>query len=277
MATELKCGEKVVDLSQPQVMAVLNLTPDSFSDGGRWSNLEAAIAQAELMVEQGAAFIDVGGESTRPGAPEVSLEDELARVLPVISALAGRISVPISIDTSKAEVMRRAVGAGATMINDVAALSGKGALQAAAEANVPVCLMHMSGTPRTMQTNPKYQDVVTEVADWLRVRAQQAELAGIAPSQIVLDPGFGFGKTLEHNYQLLAALERLQCGYPLLVGMSRKSMIGLVLDKSVDQRLHGGLAAATIAVMKGASIVRTHDVEGTVDALRVCQAVIAAV
>lgn len=273
---QLNCAGKIVDLSRPQVMGVLNLTPDSFSDGGRWFGLDAAIAQAELMVEQGAAIIDVGGESTRPGAPEVSAAEELARVLPVISALAGRISVPISIDTSKAEVMYEAVKAGATMINDVAALSGDGALQAAAEANVPVCLMHMRGTPRTMQTDPVYSNVVAEVAEWLRAKAKQAELAGIASSNIVLDPGFGFGKTLEHNYQLLAALEHLQCAYPLLVGMSRKSMLGNILNKPVEQRLHGGLAAATIAVMKGASIIRTHDVEATADAIKICQAAMAA-
>lgn len=273
---QLNCAGKIVDLSRPQVMGVLNLTPDSFSDGGRWFGLDAAIAQAELMVEQGAAIIDVGGESTRPGAPEVSAAEELARVLPVISALAGRISVPISIDTSKAEVMREAVKAGATMINDVAALSGDGALQAAAETNVPVCLMHMRGTPRTMQTDPVYSNVVAEVAEWLRAKAKQAELAGISSSNIVLDPGFGFGKTLEHNYQLLAALERLQCGYPLLVGMSRKSMLGNILNKPVGQRLHGGLAAATIAVMKGVSIIRTHDIEATADAIKICQAAMAA-
>lgn len=272
MSQQLICGDKVVDLSKPCVMAVLNLTPDSFSDGGRWTQLDAAIAQAELMVEQGAAIIDVGGESTRPGAPDVDVQEELARVLPVIEALAPRLSIPISIDSSKPAVMRAAVHAGAGLINDVAALTADGALAVAAEAAVPVCLMHMQGSPRTMQAAPRYTNVVDEVRVFLNNRALAARQAGVEAHNILLDPGFGFGKTLEHNYQLLAGLEQLLGDYPLLVGMSRKSMLGLVLDKPVDERLHGGVAAATIAAIKGAAIIRTHDVAETVDALKIYNA-----
>jgi dihydropteroate synthase len=269
----MNCAGKTLDLSTPQVMGVLNVTPDSFSDGGRWSAADAAIAQAELMVEQGAAIIDIGGESTRPGAPAVTEADELARVLPVIEALAPRLTVPISIDTSKPAVMRAAVAAGAGLINDVMALQVDGALEAATELAVPVCLMHMQGSPRTMQENPQYGDVLTEVKTFLLARVEAALAAGVTAENILLDPGFGFGKSLEHNYELLAGLEQLRGDFPLLVGMSRKSMLGLVLDKPVNQRLHGGLAAATIAVIKGAAIVRTHDVAETVDALKVCAAI----
>lgn len=268
----LNCAGKIVDLTTPQVMGVLNLTPDSFSDGGVWNSAAKAIAQAELMVEQGAAIIDIGGESTRPGSPAVPLAEELARVLPVIKALAPRLPVPISVDTSKAEVMRAAAEAGAGMINDVSALEGEGSLSAAAELGLPLCLMHKQGSPESMQQQPQYQNVVTEVRNYLQQRARLAIEAGVKAENIVLDPGFGFGKTLEHNYQLLAALERLSGPYPLLVGMSRKSMLGQIIEKPVDQRLHAGLAAATIAVLKGAAIVRTHDVAATVDALKVCTA-----
>lgn len=268
----MNCAGKKLDLSTPQVMGILNVTPDSFSDGGRWSATDAAIAQAELMVEQGAAIIDIGGESTRPGAPAVTEADELARVIPVIEALAPRLAVPISIDTSKPAVMRAAVAAGAGMVNDVMALQANGALAAAAELAVPVCLMHMQGSPRTMQADPQYDDVVAEVGEFLNARVGAAIEAGVVADNILLDPGFCFGKTLAHNYALLSGLERLRGDFPLLVGMSRKSMLGNLLGKPVDQRLHAGLAAATIAVMKGAAIVRTHDVAETVDALKVCAA-----
>ncbi|MDD9892877.1 MAG: dihydropteroate synthase [Gammaproteobacteria bacterium] len=268
----LDCAGKTLDLSTPQVMGVLNVTPDSFSDGGSWSTLDAAISQAEAMVEQGAAIIDIGGESTRPGAPAVSVEDELARVLPVIEVLAPRLPVPISIDTSKPEVMRAAAAEGVGLINDVLALQAKRALAAAAELNLPVCLMHMQGSPRTMQQDPQYVDVVSDVAGFLAHRAAAAISAGVAKQNILLDPGFGFGKTVEHNYQLLAGLERLPEAFPLLVGMSRKSMLGAILDKPVDQRLHAGVAAATIAAMKGAAVIRTHDVAETVDALKITSA-----
>lgn len=268
----LNCAGKTVDLSTPKVMGVLNVTPDSFSDGGQWAALDAAVAHAKTMATAGAAFIDVGGESTRPGAPEVALEDELQRVVPVVTALASELDIAISVDTSKPEVMRAAVAAGAGLINDVCALQQPGALQAAAELDVPVCLMHMQGTPRSMQQSPQYIDVVEEVLEFLAAKALEAEQAGISCERILLDPGFGFGKTCDHNYQLLAGLDQFIGKYPLLVGMSRKRMLGDVLDQPVEKRLHGGLAAATIAAIKGASIIRTHDVAETVDAIKITTA-----
>lgn len=268
----LNCAGKLLDISTPQVMGVLNITPDSFSDGGQWLDMEAAIAHALAMAAQGAAIIDIGGESTRPGAPEVSVADELARVIPLITALAPLLDIPISIDTSKPEVMRQSIVAGAGLINDVCALQQPGALAAAAELAVPVCLMHMQGTPRSMQDAPHYENVISDVADFLKGQAAEAERAGVLPCNILLDPGFGFGKTLEHNYQLLAGLDRLVGQYPLLVGMSRKRMLGEVLDQALNKRLHGGLAAATIAAIKGAAIIRTHDVAETVDALKITTA-----
>ncbi len=273
----LDCAGKSLDLSYPRVMGILNVTPDSFSDGGQFLGREAAIGQALRMVEEGAAIIDVGGESTRPGAGAVSVEEELARVIPVIEALVGEIPVPVSVDTSKPEVMRAAATAGAGMINDVSALRREGALSAAAATGLPVCLMHMQGEPRTMQANPAYDDVVAEVGDFLTERMAACESAGIPRERIVLDPGFGFGKSLDHNLSLLKHLERLrELRAPLLVGMSRKSMIGAVLDKPVKQRLHGSVALATLAAWLGASIVRVHDVSATVDALAMVKAVAAA-
>ena len=268
----LDCGGKPLDLSSPQVMGILNLTPDSFSDGGQWSSVGAAVERALEMAAEGAAIIDVGGESTRPGAPEVDVADELQRVIPLIEALAPLLDIPISVDTSKPEVMRQAVAAGAGLINDVCALQLPGALDAAAELAVPVCLMHMQGTPRSMQNAPKYRNVLEEVAAFLQRRAVAAERAGVLPRNILFDPGFGFGKTVEHNYQLLAGLDQLAGQYPLLVGMSRKRMLAEVLDQPLNKRLHGGLAAATIAAIKGAMIVRTHDVAETVDALKIANA-----
>lgn len=270
----LDCNGRALDLSAPQVMGILNITPDSFSDGGRFFSLPAAIDHAASMVADGAAILDIGGESTRPGSVELSVQQELDRVLPVVEALAARFPVPLSVDTTKPEVMRQAVAAGAGMINDIRALTAPGALQAAAELKVPVCLMHMQGTPRTMQQNPHYEDVVTEVQEFLRQRAQACEAAGVAREAILVDPGFGFGKALEHNCRLLDQLRvQTELGYPVLVGMSRKSMIGAMLGLEVKERLYGSLAAAVIAVREGARIVRVHDVRATVEAIKIAYAV----
>lgn len=252
-------------------MGILNVTPDSFSDGGRFDALDAAIAQAETMLEAGAAIIDVGGESTRPGAADVPLDEELRRVIPVIEAIRARFDTIVSIDTSKAEVMRQAVGAGAGLINDVRALREPGALEAAAATDAAVCLMHMQGQPRTMQDAPHYDDVVAEVRAFLDGRIQACVEAGIARQRLMLDPGFGFGKTLAHNLTLLDGLAVLtETGLPLLAGMSRKRMIGSLLgDRAVDQRVAGSVAAAVIAAMNGARVLRVHDVPETVDAMRI--------
>ncbi len=274
---QVDCGGRVLDLTAPVVMGILNVTPDSFSDGGRFAAPGAALLHAGEMVAAGAAIIDVGGESTRPDAPAVGLQEELDRVIPVIEALCGRLDVLISIDTMKPEVMRAAVDAGAGMVNDVLALQAPGAIEAVAAAGAAVCLMHMQGTPRTMQLHPHYEDVVGEVRHFLLQRASACEAAGIARGRIVLDPGFGFGKTVAHNLELLARFEDLAAtGYPLLAGLSRKSMLGKLLDRAVDQRLPGSLALATLAVAGGARIIRSHDVGATVDAVRVAAAVRAA-
>jgi len=257
-------------------MGILNTTPDSFSDGGAFFCLDAALAQARRMVDEGADIIDVGGESTRPGASSVSPDEELRRVIPVIERLATELDVPLSIDTSKPEVMRLAVRSGAGLINDVMALRRPGALKAAAEAAVPVCLMHMQGEPRSMQRSPHYGDVVADVAAFFEERIRACAQAGIPADRLLLDPGFGFGKTLSHNLQLLGGLSALtRIGPPLLVGISRKSMIGSLLgDVPVGERLYGSLAAAVLALERGARILRVHDVGPTVDALRVAWAVI---
>lgn len=265
--------QRQLDLSRPKVMGILNITPDSFSDGGRFIGKKAAITQARAMLAAGAAILDIGGESTRPGAQEVPLQQELDRVLPVIEAIRSELDCVISIDTCKSQVMKEAVAAGADLINDIKALSDPGAVEVAAAAKVPVCLMHMQGQPRTMQHSPLYQDVVKEVCDFLKQRAEVCIAAGIPKSQIILDPGFGFGKSLQHNYQLLSQLsEMLALNYPLLVGMSRKSMIGQLLNVQLDDRLAGSLACATIAVIKGARIIRVHDVKETVQAVAVASA-----
>ena len=254
-------------------MGVINVTPDSFSDGGRYANSAAAVSHALRLVEEGAGLIDVGGESTRPGAQGVSAEEEISRVIPVIEALAARTKVPISIDTSKPAVMTAAVRAGASMINDVRALREPGALEAAAGTDAAVCLMHMQGEPRTMQAEPRYGDVVAEVCDFLRERAAACLASGIAGDRLVVDPGIGFGKRLEHNLALLAGLPALtRLGWPVLIGVSRKSMFGPLLGRAVDERVAGGVAVATAAVLAGASIVRTHDVAATVDAVKVAVA-----
>ncbi|HLE93134.1 MAG TPA: dihydropteroate synthase [Sulfuricaulis sp.] len=267
--TVLDCGGRRLDLSRPAVMGILNVTPDSFSDGGVFLSRENAIAHARQMIEAGADMIDIGGESTRPGAASVSAQEELERVLPVIEILRGEFPLPLSVDTSKPEVMRAAVAAGAGFINDVRALREVGALEAAAELQVPVCLMHMQGKPRMMQENPVYREVVAEVTDFLRVRLKAAQDAGIAAERLVIDPGFGFGKTLAHNLELLRGLDKLNClGAPILAGLSRKSMIGHALGYPVHRRLHASVALAILAVQNGARIVRVHDVGPTVEALR---------
>ncbi|HDY7435998.1 TPA: dihydropteroate synthase [Vibrio vulnificus] len=268
----LRSQKKSLDLSFPAVMGILNVTPDSFSDGGQFNALDAALAQAERMIAAGVSIIDIGGESTRPGAPEVSLEEELKRVIPAIQAIRQKHDVWISIDTSKAEVMKQAIEAGADLINDVRALQEPGALAVAAKAQVPICLMHMQGQPRSMQHNPSYQDVLKEVGEFLEERVAACEEAGIAKELLILDPGFGFGKTIEHNYHLLAHLEEFyQLGLPILAGMSRKSMVFKLLNKKPADCMVASVTCATIAAMKGAQIIRVHDVEETVEAMRVIQ------
>jgi dihydropteroate synthase len=267
----------MLDLSHPIVMGILNVTPDSFSDGGQFIDVSKAVEHALFMIEQGAGMIDVGGESTRPGAADVSEEEEIRRVVPVIEALVARTSIPISIDTSKAAVMSAAVASGASLINDVRALQEPGALEAAARTDAAVCLMHMQGQPRTMQHEPRYDDVVGEVTAFLEQRVEACLAAGIGRDRLVLDPGIGFGKRLEHNFALLAHLPELgRSGLPLLVGVSRKSMFQALLGRPVEQRLAGGLAVATAAVLAGAAILRVHDVAETVDAVKVAQALRAA-
>ncbi len=254
-------------------MGVLNVTPDSFSDGGRYLEPSQAVERARQMVEEGAALVDVGGESTRPGAEPVAAEEELRRVLPVVERLAADLAVPVSVDTSKPEVMRRAIAAGAGMINDVAALAAAGALEAVADSDAAVCLMHMQGEPRTMQQSPRYDDVVGEVRAFLRGRVARCAAAGIGPGRLVVDPGFGFGKTLAHNLDLLRGLPGIAAdGVPVLVGFSRKSIVAQLTGRATGDRLAGSLALAVIAAMNGARIVRAHDVGPTVDALKVAAA-----
>ncbi|MDP5133832.1 MAG: dihydropteroate synthase [Paraglaciecola sp.] len=266
----MQFNDKFVDLSSPKVMGILNVTPDSFSDGGAFVLADEAIRQAQRMIESGASFIDVGGESTRPGAKPVSVQEELDRVVPIIEALKQRFDTVVSVDTSKAEVMKAAVKAGAGLINDVRALQEDEALKAAAHAQIPVCLMHMQGQPRSMQMSPNYQNVVSDVTDFLQKRISQCIEAGIAHQDILIDPGFGFGKTLAHNYQLLANLAKLkQLGAGMLIGLSRKTMIGEVINRPVHERLAGSISGALLAVQQGAQIIRVHDVRETVDAIKI--------
>jgi dihydropteroate synthase len=254
-------------------MGILNVTPDSFSDGGRFARVDDALRQAERMAAEGAAILDIGGESTRPGANAVGEGEEIDRVVPVVEAIAQRLDIALSVDTSKAAVMRAAVAAGAGMINDVNALRAEGALAVARDCDVPVCLMHMQGEPRSMQKDPQYRDVTREVGDFLLQRAHACELAGISREAIVLDPGWGFGKTLAHNLQLLRQLPILaEAGYPILAGMSRKSMLGAITDREVADRLAGSLAVAMLALQGGATILRVHDVAPTLDVLKIWQA-----
>ncbi len=273
----IDCAGRVLKLDRCRVMGIVNVTPDSFSDGGEHGSTAAAIAHAFALVEAGADVLDIGGESTRPGADEVPVEEELRRVIPVIEALAARVVVPISIDTSKPDVMRAAVAAGAGMINDVHALRREGALDAASELGVPVVLMHMLGEPRSMQAAPEYDDVVGEVHRFLAERIFACEMAGIDKKKLLVDPGFGFGKTAAHNLELLARLQRFtELGVPVLAGLSRKRIIGDLTGRGVpSERVHGSVAAHVIAAQNGAKLVRVHDVAATVDALKVWEAVAA--
>ncbi|WP_406704071.1 dihydropteroate synthase [Sodalis sp.] len=274
---QLKARERTLSLSIPRVMGILNVTPDSFSDGGKYQHLAAAIDHAAAMLDAGAAIIDIGGESTRPGAETVSAEEEAARLVPVVVALAQRFDTFISVDTSKALVMRESAAAGAHLINDVRSLSEPGALAAAAASQLPVCLMHMQGDPSTMQQAPHYENVLAEIEAYFVQQIERCAAAGIAKDRLLLDPGFGFGKTLEHNYQLLARLGDFHhLGLPLLVGMSRKSMIGQLLDLPPEKRVTGSVACAVIAALQGAQIIRVHDVRQTVEAMRVVQATLSA-
>ena len=275
--TRLPCGNRVLDLSRTHVMGILNITPDSFSDGGRFAQRDLAIRHAVAMVEAGATLIDVGGESTRPGAKAVGVAEELDRVAPVVDAIARELDVIISVDTSTPEVISQTARLGAGLINDVRSLRRPGALQAAADSGLPVCLMHMLGEPGDMQDAPHYDDLVGEVSAFLDERMQACAAAGIPAERIVLDPGFGFAKTHEHNLSLFRHMEALHAlGRPLLVGVSRKSMVGRALNRTVDQRLSGSLALAALAMFKGARILRVHDVAETVDVVRMIAAVEAA-
>ena len=270
----LRCADRTLDLTQPVVMGVLNVTPDSFSDGGRFASVDAAVQAGLRMAAEGAALIDVGGESTRPGAQPVSLKDELQRVLPVIERLRAGTTAVISVDTSKPEVMRAAAAGGAGFINDVRALRGPGALEAASASGCAVCLMHMQGEPGTMQVAPHYSDVVDEVRSFLTARVAACRSAGIEADRLTVDPGFGFGKNLEHNLTLLRHLAELAVdGTPLLVGLSRKSTVGTLTGRPPGERIYGSVALAVLAALKGARIVRAHDVAATVDALKVTAAV----
>jgi dihydropteroate synthase len=274
-ATVLDCNGRPLTLDRPRVVGIINVTPDSFSDGGQFADLESAVVHGVRLAEEGADMLDVGGESTRPGSADVSVEEELRRVLPVIEQLIARTALPIAVDTSKPEVMRAAVAAGAGMINDIYALRREGAMDAAADLRVPICLMHMQGEPRSMQDAPYYDDVVGEVHRFLTDRLFACELAGIDRRKVMVDPGFGFGKDLEHNLALLRRLERFaDLGSGVYAGLSRKSMIGTLTDrKDPAERVAGSVAAALIAVQRGARMVRVHDVAATVDALKVWHAV----
>jgi dihydropteroate synthase len=269
----LHCNGKLLNLAYPQIMGILNVTPDSFSDGGHYHTLDAALFRAEQMISEGAAIIDVGGQSTRPGAEPVGIQEELDRVIPVIEALRD-CPIPISIDSCKPEVMMAAIQAGAGMINDITALFSEAALSFAAKVDVPICLMHCQGAPQTMQANPYYDDVVAEVRQFLLDTVQTCMSAGIAKHRLILDPGFGFGKTLAHNLSLLKSLEYLVAlGFPLLIGVSRKSMLGELLNKPVSHRLAGSLALSAWALTQGVKILRVHDVKETKDTIDVIMAI----
>ena len=274
---EIRFQNQVMELSYPQVMGIVNMTPDSFSDGGNYNNLDDAMRRVDNMIQAGATFIDIGGESTRPGAAEVSVEEELSRVIPLVEKVARYFDVWISVDTSKPQVITESAKAGAHLINDIRALTEPGAIEAASQTGLPVCIMHMQGDPKTMQNAPHYeQDIYQVVDDFFAQHIDRCIQAGIDRQKIILDPGFGFGKTLAHNYRLLATLEKFHhFDLPLLVGMSRKSMIGQVLNVPPQQRMLGSVTCAVIAAMKGAHIIRVHDVKETFDALRIVQATLA--
>jgi dihydropteroate synthase len=268
-----RCGSHTLDLTTPVVMGIVNVTPDSFSDGGQWFNPKHALDHALQLIDEGAGIIDIGGESTRPGAAPVSLDEEMRRVVPVVSALAALVTVPISVDTSRPEVIKAVLGAGASMINDVRALREPGALDAVAASTAGVCVMHMQGQPSTMQIAPEYRSVISAVSEFLAERSLVCEKAGISRDRVVIDPGIGFGKSVAHNLELLARLSELTAlQLPILVGVSRKSIIGAVTGRPVEQRMAGGLAFNTAAVLAGASIIRAHDVAPTVDAVKVAVA-----
>ncbi len=271
---KLRCANRTLDLSTPQVMGVLNATPDSFSDGGDYALLDAGMARAQQMFEQGAAIIDVGGESTRPGAIKVPIQQELDRVIPLVEKIGAQLDVCISVDSSSPQVMLAAKEAGAHIINDVRALQREGAITACKESKLPVCLMHMQGEPDTMQLNPSYEQILDDVYGFLSSRIKACTDAGINQDQLLIDPGFGFGKSVAHNYRMLAKLDFFKAlDVPILIGLSRKSMIAAVLNNcSVGDRLAGSLAGAVIAAMNGAHIIRVHDVKETVDALSVVKA-----
>lgn len=270
---QLQCGDKVLSLVKPHVMGILNVTPDSFSDGGKFIGHTQALKQAEQMIADGATIIDVGGESTRPGAAEVSESEELERVIPVLAAIKSAFDIVVSVDTSKAGVMKEASAQGAGIINDVRALQNDGCLQIAAKSNLPICLMHMQGLPRTMQHDPQYNDVVEDIKDFFLERIKACESVGIVQNRLILDPGFGFGKTIEQNYRLLSQLSAFESlNLPILSGTSRKSMIGNLLNRPVEQRLAGSLTTAIIAAQQGAKIIRVHDVKETVDAISILNA-----
>ena len=274
MIKQFCIGDRQFDLSRAIVMGILNVTPDSFSDGGRFDRVERAVEHALRMQEEGADIIDIGGESTRPGAEAVTEQAELDRVIPIIERIASELDVIISIDTCKATVMQNAVAAGAHMINDVAGLRAEGALSTVASLQVPVCVMHMKGEPRTMQASPEYENVVAEVKAFLAQRKQACLDAGISENKIIIDPGFGFGKTVQHNLQIMKGLpEFMELNLPVLLGVSRKSTIGAILNRPVDDRLHGSVALASLAVWSGVNIIRAHDVKATVDALGIIQAI----
>lgn len=269
----MQYADKVLDLSLPRVMGILNVTPDSFSDGGLFISRDMALKHARQMVDDGADIIDIGGESTRPGAPVVSLQEELDRILPVIEAIKTEIDIPISIDTYKPEIMRAAAGLGVDMINDIKALQEENALATVANLQLPVCIMHMQNNPGTMQQAPHYQDVVAEVKTFLKSRMEACLAAGIAKDKIIIDPGIGYGKTVAHNLQLIQGLVDFQdLQVPILIGLSRKWFIGIILDKPVNERLYGGIALTVLAVQRGARLIRTHDVAATVQALKALRA-----
>lgn len=273
MTLHFSSADKMLELPEPCVMGILNVTPDSFSDGGKFTAIDSALIQVRQMLAEGAAIIDIGGESTRPGAQPVNTTEEIERVIPVIEAIRKESDIPVSIDTSKPQVMTEAIRAGASMINDVLALRAEGAVETVAQLDVPVCLMHMQGEPRTMQQSPLYGDLINDIKKFLSERVAVCTAAGIKREQILLDPGFGFGKTPEHNLSLIKHLDKFATlGLPILAGVSRKSTIGYILNKEVGDRLYGSIALATLAIINGASIIRAHDVAATVDAIKICQA-----
>ena len=272
---KLHCGQFTLDLTSPRVMGILNVTPDSFSDGGHYLQTDIAVTQAYKFIEEGADIIDIGGESTRPNAEPVSLQEELDRVIPVIESLASKIDIPISIDTYKPAVMHAAIAAGASIVNDVKALQEAGAIEAVANADVAVCLMHMQGEPRNMQDDPHYDDVVEDVVTFLLDRVAICEQAGIKKNRLLIDPGFGFGKTRMHNITLIQQLNTLvNTGYPVLVGLSRKSVLGQITGNDIDARLYVSVSAAVVSAINGAKILRVHDVKATVEALKVVTAIL---